>query len=1495
MLTYGINKKLGKQDTIIDVTQRVLGEYTLNDNTVYMQCYYGDSYVYESEEIEVQSPEASKKFVIQSVNYDNHTFIINVPYYQELKIGSITEVKETTEDKEKVYWYFYCKEPHQFSIDTINLDGTIKETERTICIIYHNVEYILENCVFVNANTIKWEFDSENPSLNTISFVIFGKEFNENNMRGCVTELPSITVKRKSIYTDKFAPLTFIKTKTIGVLPLSISQNESIDVYQELNVQEQFVEAETNKAINSIIEMEKDVYYPYYKNEDNEYLPIKEIEINLHFRKHKGEDWTVTNDDFWNGIEAIKTENTDTVELYINEDFYSKPYKDCKERQSDNLSLLGFSNSDIRYQKAKLSKSFIRLSYYDTPYSTNQTLLDYSTPHIDTKRLFTNYIKNLETAGFKRITNNGEVETNIIGLNVLNEVDNIKDVTLDNIEDYRLSSQFLIKDKDLTTTTSEGFYLYLWRGLGKVDEPQDIYLHIDFNHSGYGRIIPMMLPYKEKGIKNINDIIQDWVNGGYSMQRYLDYSYIHLQYMYSSVVGKYIYLLNNDVYGADGTYYDDEKCRLILNVYETKISDNENEETTQKDYEFEINTFKIEYQSLQQEESFAIGKTTYMLDKRYDITELNFSLKDKETSEILCDYKYDINNGLTIKVNDKTITVNDKYGFDFLQEKLGIQIKLELVPIVNTNNSKWISPIENSNYQVEDEIVEDKTNDYGYIKENSTNEYKFLIIKDNTENWIKLPSKCNGNEKQINNAEVANFNLNLRYKNAIKKGTAIVTNTNSNIITTNVAYVPQDKYRMEVWDVNNLSNPLKLVSGKHSVKVKETQDLPLCVKVYKNDVLLTDYNCINIEQISATPSLYENYRLYAKLPPTNEYTAGLIFESKFKAKSWAIFNYTIKINEDTTNVFQLSIIYVADERDIYDITGYNVYKYPVVDNNVTIFQETGGKDYELEETWLDSNKNYIYFGVKARKYPLKNQYDFYNEDLSSYNSVAIHYDDVYMSTQTFKRYMVDGVGNLLPNVIKWEKGRSYQPDADDLEYFIKEETITNEQKKTYKLYKCVQSLKIDKVVSPHNFDKYFREVSKNENNDKLWNPEYKYNAGNYIIYEKSDSTLHYYYCIQTYDNMSLTTTSDMYDSIVDDMVSQGMLMELNEENTALWRYKETIDKGNFVRQTTRNIKNIFIDENDSNKYYIGSFYIAKENYGGFSPSALTEYFNECCFVDYDNSSETANYIPSTNLDFDYVIKLGAQNMLQTMNIDLEAENQMATLHKSILTTVRVGRYFRVYTLSDITPDTSIPIEGILGYTKIIKYTTESIYQEKYENLDTDVLLYPQYDIDNNNYNKIYTIPGNKRRSICLLIEAFQYRYIIGEDDKEYKEMIQEDPIKIAFKRREENREVYYTLYDSKNGSATMISVKEYDINPTIFNTNTGFEMYTINRENINIESLKNDEFGRYQQNIKLFIIDIQPDAEITGEIEDEIIITNISNGESITFKLRQLANSTIKE
>ena len=408
-----------------------------------------------------------------------------------------------------------------------------------------------------------------------------------------VAKLNNVDVYR---YNIMFAPdaeatelgVTLYLRKHMTTISIPLSNMFSTDTYHEYAVKEKFVDVETKKAINDFVEMERDVYHPVCFKSENQttgrliYDKVREIRFNLHFRQHEGNEWLVDPDVYWNGTivkdDTLQLMNPATSQL---NGFFSFSEID---KQSDLLTYLDFTNNDIKYQKNVLKKSFLRLSFYDSMKPTDQNLLCYSTIFMNSGDLFGKYTRNFtkgDDGGFqftalsKEKDLNGDYPTRM-GLTGI-RVDREPIVTTgtafkhdESAEKYRLSSRFSVRDKYSSDSSSDGFYLYLWKDNDLGFYPTDIYMKVEFNHAGYGRVIPFMMPYdrERKRLKSFGDIVADWNGDGYGIREYLRYSYIHFKYRYDKKEKKHIYYLDTDQYGQlelnDGGV-------LNINLWEAKV------------------------------------------------------------------------------------------------------------------------------------------------------------------------------------------------------------------------------------------------------------------------------------------------------------------------------------------------------------------------------------------------------------------------------------------------------------------------------------------------------------------------------------------------------------------------------------------------------------------------------------------------------------------------------------------------------------------------------------------------------------------------------------------------------------------------------------------------------------------------------------------------------------------------------------------------------------
>ena len=385
---------------------------------------------------------------------------------------------------------------------------------------------------------------------------------------------------------------------------------------------EHFVEKEKKKAINGITDIEKDVYYPCISNlAKNKFTDVYTIKFNLHFREHREDDWIVENDSLWNGIkqqieyvkgtdESVKiteeaynaltdeqkaeyvrraVEGTaEIAKVTINNNGTNSVKALTKDDSSDLLTFLNFTNDDVHYQKNKLKKSFLRLLYFDSMNPGNQNLLGYSTIFFDTGDMFAKYVRYIEEdncysvgadkKSFGKYKETGKYKT---GIRV--------DRDIDGDDTIRLGSQFVVRSKNTSKASSEGFYVYIWKD-NNSPLPQDLYMKVEFNHAGYGRTLPFMLPYwdkkkwnnTKKGIKTLQQILDDWnaikqengtwpsgKDGHYGIRQYTKFSYIHLKYQYDKENDKHIYYLDPDTYDTSVTKQDENE--IVINLYEAKV------------------------------------------------------------------------------------------------------------------------------------------------------------------------------------------------------------------------------------------------------------------------------------------------------------------------------------------------------------------------------------------------------------------------------------------------------------------------------------------------------------------------------------------------------------------------------------------------------------------------------------------------------------------------------------------------------------------------------------------------------------------------------------------------------------------------------------------------------------------------------------------------------------------------------------------------------------
>ena len=376
-------------------------------------------------------------------------------------------------------------------------------------------------------------------------------------------------------------------------LPITLSTPQGNNLLQDDLVKRDFFEVEKNKAINPIIDMEKDIYTPKfmsgeYSGSDTVFYAVDNIRVNLHFRTRNLDTWKVNED--YNDSSLTNQCNWFITDFYPYNKYVgnSQAKDEDKEKimnSSDLIGLMNFTNNDVFYQKSKISKSFLRFSYYDSTDQETQTLLATSTIFMDSSRLFKKYIDNSKKYyyQYKQVASNKDNSLLLNKISVDSELCGVykrgtkcsSDPSIN--EDHRIGSEFIIKNKHQAETSSEGYYLHIFKEYSENLRPKPIYMKVEFNHAGIGRTIPFIIPMKwdkpkdsvyklplERLTLKDEDLLT--LKKGIKLEDSYAQMYIPLYAVYDFKNKEYVYVF-------DSRYVDSNSDNITLNLFEIKYSD----------------------------------------------------------------------------------------------------------------------------------------------------------------------------------------------------------------------------------------------------------------------------------------------------------------------------------------------------------------------------------------------------------------------------------------------------------------------------------------------------------------------------------------------------------------------------------------------------------------------------------------------------------------------------------------------------------------------------------------------------------------------------------------------------------------------------------------------------------------------------------------------------------------------------------------------------------
>lgn len=244
--------------------------------------------------------------------------------------------------------------------------------------------------------------------------------------------------------------------------------------------------------VNQIIDFEKVKIEPVY------YTNIVTDEFNQPITTDNG-DFIIVNETTISLLSSIQF----LPNFYLNNNWSEGGTK---------LSLLGFTEDDVKNRRNRLSKSFLRLSFYDNNNLTTQNLLYYSNVFVDSGRIYGDYISG--------------VQFNDLSLRF----------SVENPKIYNLNKKY------------EGFNIYLFKDDIIKNETKTIYLKFEYNNAINGTTSLFL--------KNKPDN-----SNGYTLNELKNNMFFEIKIKYDAILKKYIYWVDGNAYNKN----------IMINLYQAKV------------------------------------------------------------------------------------------------------------------------------------------------------------------------------------------------------------------------------------------------------------------------------------------------------------------------------------------------------------------------------------------------------------------------------------------------------------------------------------------------------------------------------------------------------------------------------------------------------------------------------------------------------------------------------------------------------------------------------------------------------------------------------------------------------------------------------------------------------------------------------------------------------------------------------------------------------------
>lgn len=393
--------------------------------------------------------------------------------------------------------------------------------------------------------------------------------------------------------------MSFYKIHDYITVPLYANEDIASNSLQGDMLRNEFIPDEEAKAINPIVDMDKDVYYPYVLDNDNKFQEVQKIKFDFHFRTRNLDTWKI-NEDYKeayypnNSLEYYKIFPTFGIERtnWFCTDFYSGNTSDDMTDEevkielnkklgkacvhSDLLYFLNFDSNDVYYQKSRVKKTFIRLLFYDSMNPSTQSLLYQATVWLDANLLYKKYIDNIkDNKPFFYV----DAASSGVSINTNAEPFNKKDKEFTFNDDERLMSQFNVSNRYLSRSSAEGFYLHLFKELSEGICEHTIYMKVQLNHAGEGQscLFTLVRDKDSNVIKNKDfednptDYIPD-LQKGLTIARAIKEIYIPLRIKFLETENRFVYIFDE----KNVSNWDKENNEVTLNFFEIKLKDESN-------------------------------------------------------------------------------------------------------------------------------------------------------------------------------------------------------------------------------------------------------------------------------------------------------------------------------------------------------------------------------------------------------------------------------------------------------------------------------------------------------------------------------------------------------------------------------------------------------------------------------------------------------------------------------------------------------------------------------------------------------------------------------------------------------------------------------------------------------------------------------------------------------------------------------------------------------